>query len=118
MSSHEAGRLDVEFTQLMLDGCKRLQLEIGYNPTRFRQMVGEHGGADAARRLLRGPTTSDGFATLWEAGRLDVSVEAFVLLPRFNAIFTDVERLEARRRLESHGFDVDAFLSRVGDELP
>lgn len=118
MSSQEDGRLDVDFTRLMLDGCDRLQREIGYTPTRFRQMVGEHGGVDAARRLLLGRTTSDGFATLWEAGRLELSVEAFVLLPRFAATFSEAERREARRRLEAHRFDVDGFLDRVGDGLP
>ncbi len=118
MSSHEDGRLHVEFTRLMLDGCERLQREIGYNPTRFRQMVGEHGGVDAARRLLHGPTTSEGFATLWEASRLHLSVEAFVLLPRFDGLFSDAERFEARRRLGAHGFDVDDFLGRLGDEVP
>jgi hypothetical protein len=102
----------------MLDGCSRLQREIGYNPTRFRQMVADHGGVEAAKRLLQGPTTSDGFSTLWEAGRLHLSVEAFVLLPRFSELFTDSERAEARRRLDAHQFEVQRFLDQVGDDLP
>lgn len=102
----------------MIDGSDRLQREIGYNPTRFRQMVAEHGGLGAARLLLDGPDASDGFTTLWEAQHLDLSVEAHVLLPRFEALFTPAERQAARRRLEDHGFDVDAFLQRVGDGLP
>jgi hypothetical protein len=36
---------------------------------------------EAARQLLRGRDASDGFTTLWEHGRLKVSIEAFVLLP-------------------------------------
>lgn len=44
-------------------------------------MVGEHGGAEAARHLLTGRDASDGFTTLWEHGRLEMSVEAHVLLP-------------------------------------
>ena len=35
----------------------------GYNPTRFNQMVAEHGGVEAARQLLRGRDASDGFTT-------------------------------------------------------
>lgn len=30
----------------MVDGAARLKREIGYNPTRFMQMVGELGAAD------------------------------------------------------------------------
>ena len=84
----------------MLAGCDCLDREIGYRPTRFRRMVGELGGADA----------SDGFTTLWEAGRLDLSVEAYALHPRFAWLFYETERAVAHRRLVAHGFDVDAFL--------
>lgn len=65
----------------MLAGAERLKKEIGYNPTRFNQMVAEHGGPEAVRLLLKGRDASDGFTTLWEHGRLDMSCEAFALLP-------------------------------------
>jgi hypothetical protein len=107
-----------EFTRLMIAGSDRLQREINYNPARFRQMVAEHGGVGAAQHLLQGPDASDGFTTLWEAGRLELSVEAHVLLPRFARLFTDRERRTARFRLEQHGMDVDGFLTRIGDDLP
>lgn len=107
-----------EFTRLMLAGCDRLQREIGYNPTRFRQMVGDLGGVEAARRLLTGPLTSDGFSRLWESQRLHLSLEAHVLLPRFRDLFSLAEQAEARRRLEAHGFDVDSFVGSVGDGVP
>lgn len=38
----------------MVAGTERLQREIGYSPTRFRQMGGELGGVRVARHLLRG----------------------------------------------------------------
>lgn len=102
----------------MIAGSDRLQREINYNPTRFRQMVADHGGVGASQHLLHGPDASDGFTTLWEANRLDLSVEAHVLLPRFAHLFTERERRTARFRLAEHGMDVDAFLHRIGDELP
>jgi hypothetical protein len=34
----------------MVSGAARLKREINYNPTRFMQMVGEHGGVAEARR--------------------------------------------------------------------
>jgi len=38
----------------MVAGAEQLKREIGYNPTRFMQMVGELGSIEAARQLLRG----------------------------------------------------------------
>jgi hypothetical protein len=38
-------------------------------------MLLEHGGVETARRLLRKDGISDGFTTLWERKRLDLSVE-------------------------------------------
>lgn len=96
-----------EFTPLTIVGSDRLQREIDYNPTRFRQMVADYGGVGAARRLLRGPDASDGFTTLWEARRLDLSVEAHVLLPRFADLFTEQERQRARQRREEYCFHVE-----------
>jgi hypothetical protein len=46
------------------------------------------------------PAISDGFAKLWERGRLDLSVEAVVVQPRFAALFTEDEVDAARRRLD------------------
>lgn len=67
---------------------------------------GDRGGVDAATQLLHGPP-SDGFTTLWEKGRLDLSVEYHVLDPQFSRLFTEEERGIARDRLEQFGFDVE-----------
>jgi hypothetical protein len=91
-------------------GYERLRDEVGYTATRFKQMLDEHGGVDTARLLLEGTTHSDGLDRLWTARRLDMSVEAIVLKPAYDALFTDDERATARFRLESYRFDVDAYL--------
>jgi hypothetical protein len=103
-----------EFTRAMLEICDRFKREIDYNPTRFRQMVVEHGGPEAASRLLAGAHVQLGLETLRWHGRLDEGVEAHVLLPRFESLSTDDERRIARARLLDHGFDVDAFLRGPG----
>ena len=105
-----ATRAEREFHQEMVDGANRLKREIGYNPTRFNQMVAEYGGPGAVRQLLKGRDASDGFTTLWEADRLEMSVEAAALLPWYADLFTEDERSVARRRLVEHHFDVDTFL--------
>jgi hypothetical protein len=103
-------RAEQEFHREMVVGAQRLQREIGYNPTRFRQMVDEHRGVGAVRLLLRGRDASDGFTTLWENGRLDMSCEVIALLPWYADLFTNDERDVAHRRLGAHGFDIEGFL--------
>jgi hypothetical protein len=80
-------------------------------------MVAERGGPEAARQLLTGRDASDGFTTLWEARRLEMSVEAAALLPWYEELFSDIQRATARRRLVEHDFDVEAFL-RLRSERP
>lgn len=104
-------RAELEFHREMIDGARRLKREIGYNPTRFNQMVDEYGGPEAARQLLTGRDASDGFTTLWEAGRLEMSIEAASLLPWYEPLFTDQQRAVATRRLVEHRFDVPNFLA-------
>jgi hypothetical protein len=102
----------------MLADIELMKKEIGYTPTRFTQMVAQHGGPEAVHLLLKGRDSSDGFTTPWEAGRLDMSCEAHVLLPWYAELFSDAERAEARHRLEMHRFDVDAFLTTVSRNPP
>ena len=83
------------------DSAKR---EAGYNATRFLQMVSEHGGLNAARQLLHASGVSDGFTALWMAKRLDLTVEAHVLKPEFESLFTADEFRIARSRLDEYGY--------------
>ena len=105
-----ATRAEVEFHREMITGTDRLKKEIRYTPTRFLQMVDNYGGAGAVPRLLKGQDGSDGFTISWEADRLDMSVEAMVLLPWYQELFTTDEQDVAPRRLTDHGFDVGAFV--------
>jgi hypothetical protein len=77
--------------------------ELGYNATRFLQMVSEQGGLATARRLLWSDQPSDGFTTLWLHRRLDLTVEAHVLMPEYQTLFTDTDRQQATDRLEAYG---------------
>jgi hypothetical protein len=75
-------------------------LEHGYRASYFKQMVDEHGGLEAAHRLLAGSQSQSGLFRLWELDLLYASVEALVLQERFQPLFSEQELREARRRLE------------------
>ena len=76
--------------------------QAGYVATRFHQMLAEHGGVETARHLL--PQMSDGFTELWRRNRLDLTVEALVLQPRWASLFSENERGMARNRLKECGW--------------
>ena len=78
--------------------------ECGYNASRFLQILGTKGGVAAAKQLINKPGGTDGFTTLWEHGRVDLSVEAHVLKLEYAELFTDEERRICRERLEQFGY--------------
>jgi len=94
----------------MLEVYEQAKRELGYNATRFKQMVAELGGVATARRLVRASTPSEGFSTLWEHRRLDLTVESHMLRPEFSELFTEEERDLALRRLEAFGWHRDPQL--------
>lgn len=78
--------------------------ECNYKATRFLQLVNKYGGLETAKILLRTEKYSEGLTKLWEAGRLDLTVEALVLKKPWNQLFSSEELSIARARLTKLGF--------------
>ena len=76
----------------------------GYTPTYYLRMISEIGPLATAKHLINSDSPSEGFARLYELGRLDLSVEALALQPEWRDLFTTEERKKARVRLSEHGF--------------
>lgn len=76
----------------------RCRVEVDYHPVQLKEMAHAHGAIGAVRRLVNAPTPSDGFVRLWDAKRLDLTVEALAL--GFPSLFTQDELDAARRRLD------------------
>ena len=98
------GDLETRFHHKMREIYDRAVKECNYRPSYFLQMVTEHGGFETARRLLLARKVSDGFTTLWEKGRLDLSVEAVVLQEPWSELFTEEELAMAEGRLKQMGY--------------
>lgn len=77
---------------------ERAGREVGYWAHRFLQMLRRRRGLETARYLLNAPVTSDGYARLRDAGRLDLTVEALVQKPEWAPLFTVEELARARER--------------------
>lgn len=92
--------LDEQFQQEVLEGCKILSKKHGYRPTYFQQMVHEQGAVKAAKSLLASKEPAEGLFSLWEIGKLDMSVEAMALSPVYKELFSDEELRTAKKRLD------------------
>ena len=101
-----------QFHSAMFGIYQRAKAEVGYNATRFLQMLDEHGGLETARILLHAPGVSEGYTALWERKRLDLTVEALVIEPEWRDLFTADELAVARKRLLQYEF---AFTSHSSD---
>ena len=72
------GRFDDE----MLRIYERALSEAHYRATRFLSMLSDHGGLETARILIHSPAVSEGYTALWQRGRLDLTVEAVIVIRR------------------------------------
>jgi len=93
------GDLERLFDKAMFSIYERALSECGYKATLFRQMILQHGGLQTAKMLLHKPGLQYGFEALWEHGRLDLTMEALILKPPWNKLFSDEEKEIARKRL-------------------
>lgn len=105
--------LALDFHEAMVELYRRAKCEIHYTARYFIHLVSNDGGCETARYLLDTKEPSDSYVVLWEHGRLDLSVEAEVLRPRWHDLFNDEQRATAVRRLREYGFDVEAYLARL-----
>ncbi len=107
--------LEQQFTAGMYEAYRFLARTIKYRAIWFLDMLTQQGGVPTARQLLYGKDATYGLERLREAGMLDRSLEAWVLEPRFERLFTDEDREKARTRLQQYGFDVDGYLAGLED---
>jgi hypothetical protein len=80
--------------------CQRL----GYRPTRWVQMVNEHGALDTHKQVLRPGPPNDGFVTLaynMNPPHPELTAE-YAALHNFPDLFTEEELGVARGRLENN----------------
>lgn len=104
-SNHKLKDLESQFHREMLNIYEVALARCKYRATRFLQLISEHGGSQAAKKLLHTLGLQYGFTSLWECGCLHITMENLVLRPRFSELFTEEEQQIARTRLEKCDFD-------------
>ena len=89
-------RFHAAMLQIYEDVCAACD---NYRPTRFRKLVNEKGGLEAARVLLRETNPASGFTELYLCDHLELSMEALILKDPWNQLFSEAELDLARKRL-------------------
>jgi len=72
-----------------------------------REGLDEYGAVAMTHRHLKSKFATAGFTRLWEMGRLELSIEAIVLQPEFQSLYSDEELAVARERLANKGYEID-----------
>ena len=102
------GDLLGRFNEAMMGIYVRALNEAGYKASIYHRMLCERGGLETARYLLHSATVSEGFTNLWKRKRLDLTVEALVLDPQWEDLFSETDREIATRRLSDYGYNTPA----------
>jgi hypothetical protein len=93
--------LENEFNNDMLRILER-ENEADLHSTRLRQMVEQNGGVKTAHRLLKPDRElpPDTFGYLRKIGRLDLTMEFYVVMDKYRPLFCEQEREIAQWRLD------------------
>jgi hypothetical protein len=98
--------LEAEFHEQMVNVYRNALTQAHYKATKFLEMVTMQGGLKAPKTLLHTTYLPDGFAELWQRGRLDLTMEYIVIQAPWRALFTEDELRVAQERLATHGGQV------------
>lgn len=92
-----------DFDKAWRERCQKAQ-ELGVPMKRTLDSIHTFGGVETARRVFARRRNSDGFAALAKLGRLDLSLEALVLMPAYGSLFSDEEANFALESLLEAGY--------------
>jgi hypothetical protein len=101
LTEGERRRLEAQLGDQLRIDCAEAE-GIGYSPKKFRSMLSESGPRGACVRVIMSTKVPDGFLTLLELERLDLTAEATVLRGPWRVLF-DLDVLDvARKRLRDY----------------
>jgi len=84
----------------IMDGCETAKRELGYNPTRFLQMVQQYGVYQSIKKLIAKREPSEGYTRLLLEKRTELSIEFHVV--KYAELFDEDELQYCRGLLETN----------------
>lgn len=92
-------QLEEEFAVRLHDSIRQAQ-ELGYNPSKFKQMLAELGALSLAKKLVLSSKLQHGLKEMVKLSRIDLAMESIMLEPKFKPLFSSGELEAAAWRLE------------------
>lgn len=83
--------LEKKLTEEIIKNCAVAEKDYECKMTRLLQTIERFGAVRTIQEILRKGRTSDCFEKLAKAKRLDLTVEAVIVKPKYGALFTDEE---------------------------
>lgn len=98
-------KLEAEFDAAMMEIYTRAKTEADYAASIFHRMLIEKRGLATAKHLINASSVSDGYTSLWERGRLDLTVEAVIHdNAKWHVLFDESELKRIKRRLDDYNY--------------
>lgn len=98
----EERKLESSLAAQLKQDCAESE-SIGYPPKKFRTMMAVDGPKGACVQVIMSAKIPDGFLTLLELKRLDLTAEATVLRGPWKKLFEPAVLDRARKRLREYG---------------
>lgn len=83
--------LEKKLQEEVIKNCEIAQKDYNCTMTRFIETINRFGIVRTAQEILRKGRTSDCFTKLVEANRIDLTMEAVIVNPKYAELFTDDE---------------------------
>ncbi|MGL5617016.1 MAG: hypothetical protein ACRDD2_12435 [Sarcina sp.] len=83
--------LEKKLQEEIIKNCEIAEKECGCKMTRLLQNIDKFGAVRTIQEILRKGRTSDCFEKLVEANRLELSMEAVIVNPKYGQLFSDEE---------------------------
>ncbi|ONI44038.1 hypothetical protein AN641_08635 [Candidatus Epulonipiscioides gigas] len=92
------------FSKEMLILYKQISKQIKYKSQNLLKYINEYGGYQAALKYIYTPSYTNDFSALWEAGRLDLSIEVLLLNEKYRSIIAPDVINFCTRRLNEYNY--------------
>jgi len=90
--------LEQEFTARLRSAITQAR-DLGYNPSRFEQMLDAMDAVSLAKKMVESGDLQDGLRKIHSLNRLDLSMEQIMLEPQFAPLFSPEHLAAAQWRL-------------------
>ena len=95
---------EIQFRDRVQSAIQEMERDCKYTPSQFMEMIREYNTLNACKMLINAPGISEGFMRLFDAKRLDLTVEAIALEPECRELFSETELQRARKRLRQYEY--------------